>query len=245
MKWYRADLHIHSVLSPCGDLDMSPVRIIQEAKRKKLDIIAITDHNATHHAPLMVELGKKEGILVLPGVEINTREEVHCLVFFEDLKNVGKFQKFIDEKLPKIRNNADKFGLQLIVNEKEEIVKEIEYLLVLAIDASIEEVEQRVHSLGGVFIPAHIDRQANGIYSQIGFIPDSLKIDALEVSNFNFLKPSVMEQIRGKFPLISNSDAHIPENIGTKYTEYYLEEPTFSEWLKALKRTSGRKIKTV
>lgn len=47
MKWYKADLHIHSVLSPCGSLDMSPKNIVQSALDKELEIIAITDHNST------------------------------------------------------------------------------------------------------------------------------------------------------------------------------------------------------
>jgi len=56
MKTYRADLHIHSVLSPCGDLDMSPVNIVEEASRKGLDIIGITDHNTTRHTGLVKRL---------------------------------------------------------------------------------------------------------------------------------------------------------------------------------------------
>jgi 3',5'-nucleoside bisphosphate phosphatase len=244
MKWYRADLHIHSVLSPCGDLDMSPVRIIKEAKQKQLDIIAITDHNATHHASLMVELGKKEGITVFPGVEINTREEVHCLAFFEDLITVQKFQEYIELKLPVVKNDPKKFGMQLVVNENEEILQEYNKLLIIALEASIEEIEKQVHELGGVFIPAHIDRLVNGIYSQIGFIPESLLLDALEVSNLQNLKQlENRKNDQYKYAVIQNSDAHNLESIGSKNTNYYLEEPTFKEWLMALRQTNGRQIK--
>ena len=85
MKKYRADLHIHTVLSPCGDLEMSPVNIVQKAKERSLNILGISDHNSTLHAPLIKKLAAKEGILVLMGAEVTTKEEVHCLCFFEAL----------------------------------------------------------------------------------------------------------------------------------------------------------------
>lgn len=244
MHWFRADLHIHSVLSPCGDLDMSPVRIIQEAKNKNLDIIGITDHNSTIHSSLMIELGKKEGISVFPGVEVNTREEVHCLAFFENVENTNKFQEFLDQNLPKIKNNPERFGEQLIVNEKEEILGEVENLLIAGLTLSIEEIEKEIHRLNGIFIPAHVDRPMNGIYSQIGFLPDDLEIDAFEVSASVSLsallerRPELRTAV-----LISNSDAHYPEQIGQVITEYYLNEPTFIEWKKALRKEEKRKIR--
>jgi PHP family Zn ribbon phosphoesterase len=246
MKWYRTDIHIHSVLSPCGDLDMSPVRIIQEAKNKNLDIIALTDHNSTLHCELIVDLGKREGITIFPGVEINTREEVHCLAFFEKVDDIRKFQDFIEKQLPHFKNDPKKFGNQLVVNEKEEILLEIDTLLITGLNCDIEEVENQVHKLGGVFIPAHVDRQANGIFSQIGFISPNMKIDAIEYSS-----ATTRKQVLAKWPklesfsLISNSDAHIPENIGQRVTEYYLNAPSFEEWKKALHNEQGRKIKSV
>lgn len=244
MRWFRADLHIHSVLSPCGDLDMSPVRIIEETKKQKLDIIALTDHNSTLHCGLLVELGRNKGITVIPGVEVNTREEVHCLAFFETVDNVQKFQDFMEQHLPAIKNKPERFGQQLLVNESEEILKEIENLLIVALDCSIEEVERKVHELDGVFIPAHVDRQANGIFSQIGFIADDLTIDAVEFSSSVSAEQLLNQRPELKnFSLISNSDAHYPERIGKRITEYYLEEPTFAEWRKALKNDDGRKIR--
>jgi len=246
MKWYRADLHIHSVLSPCGDLDMSPARIIREAKKKKLEIIGLTDHNSTLHVELMMELGKKEGITVFPGVEINTREEVHCLAFFEKVDDAQKFQEFLEKHLPEIHNKPERFGHQLVVNELEEILNEIEYLLIIGLDCSIDEIEQKVHELGGIFIPAHVDRKSNSIFSQIGFISDDLKIDAVEYSS-GVTKEKLLNQYPEleKYALISNSDAHLPEQIGHSITEYFLETPTFEEFKKALLNEGGRKIRLV
>ncbi len=246
MKWFRADLHVHSVLSPCGDLDMSPVRIIHEAKQKKLDIIGISDHNTTLHAELMMELGKKEGITVFPGVEISTLEEVHCLAFFETIEATKIFQNFLDKHSAHIANNPSRFGEQLIVNEKEEIIGEVEDLLILGLTAPVEEVEKAVHALKGVFIPAHIDRKITSIFSQIGFIPPNLQIDALE-----FSAATSREIVLNHRPeleaycLVTNSDAHYPGQLGRAITEYYLQEPTFSEWKLALQGNNGRKIRMV
>lgn len=244
MHWFRADLHIHSVLSPCGDLDMSPVRIIQEAKNKKLDIIGITDHNSTLHADVLIELGKKEGITVFPGVEVNTREEVHCLAFFENAESTKSFQKFINQNLPNIKNKPERFGEQLIVNENEEILSEVESILILGLKVSIEEVEKEVHRLKGVFIPAHIDRAMNGIYAQMGFLPDDLNIDAFEVSASVNLSELLKKRTELKNNiLITNSDAHYPDDIGRVVTEYYMRAPSFNEWIKTLKVEGGRKIR--
>ena len=244
MNWYRADLHIHSVLSPCGDLDMSPTRIIQEAKNKKLDIIGISDHNSTLHAELMIELGKKEGITVFPGVEISTQEEVHCLAFFENIEATKIFQKFLNKESAGIKNNTKRFGHQLVVNEKEEILDEVPDLLIMGLTATIEEVEKRVHELEGMFIPAHVDRAITSIYSQMGFIPKDLKIDAIEFSsNTNKAELLAKRPELSNYSIITNSDAHYPDNIGKTFTEYYLENPSFEEWKKALQGKEGREIR--
>lgn len=242
MHWYRTDLHIHSVLSPCGDLDMSPVRIIQEATTKNLDIIGITDHNSTLHADAMIEFGKKGGITVFPGVEVNTREEIHCLAFFENAENTQVFQYYLAQNMPKIKNKPERFGHQLVVNEEEEILKEVEELLIAGLTAGIEEVEKKVHELNGVFIPAHIDRPMNGIYAQLGFIPEDLSVDALEVSaSVNFAELLANRKELKDATIITNSDAHYPDQIGQVCTEFYMKEPTFKEWVKALKGLDGRK----
>ena len=122
---YKADLHVHSILSPCGDIDMSPVRIIKEAKKRNIDILGISDHNSTLHCRLMMELGKEEGIFVLPGVEVNTREEIHCLAFFENIALVDEFQNYLEEHLPHILNVKSMFGEQLLVDKDENILPAI------------------------------------------------------------------------------------------------------------------------
>ncbi len=239
-------MHIHSVLSPCGDLDMSPSKIISEALGKGLEMIAVTDHNSTLHVPVTVELGKENGITVIPGAELTSAEEIHCLAFFEDAKQTEKFQTFIDKHSSSVPNNASRFGMQIIVNEKEEIIGEVAELLIMALSAPIEEIEQTVHLLGGIFIPAHINRTANGIYSQIGFIPEGLSADAFEFSGNTTKEALVVKYPElGTYNLITNSDAHYLKDIGSKITEYYLEKPSFDEWKMALKNQNNRTLRTL
>ncbi len=224
----KADLHIHTVLSPCGDIEMTPRQIIAAAKLRGLQIIGIADHNSTLQCAEVRKVGMREGIFVLCGAEINTREEVHCLTFFESDKQLAEFQLFLDKHLPPIPNNADKFGYQLVVNEEEEVLQEVDDLLISALTAGIEEVEAEVHRLGGIFIPAHINKMQNSVLSQLGFLPPDLKVEALELSKHTTI-PAFLEKNKylSKYPFIQSSDAHILEDIGSIYTELKLESINF------------------
>jgi PHP family Zn ribbon phosphoesterase len=244
MKLLKADLHIHTVLSPCADLEMSPGRIVAEAVRKGLNIIGITDHNTTRHCSLVTRLAAEKGIFVMQGAEVTTKEEVHCLAFFENNELLKTFQEFLDMNLPEVMNNTSVFGYQVEVDENEIVIYEEKKLLLNAISKSIGEVEAFVHSLKGLFIPAHIDRKKNSIYSQLGFLPADLKADALEISRaapegFAAVNPEI-----NKFPVIKSSDSHILETIGAASTLLNVEKASFSDITMALKSINGRKIVT-
>jgi PHP family Zn ribbon phosphoesterase len=241
MKLFRADLHVHTVLSPCGSLEMAPNRIVQEAIAKNLNIIAIADHNSTRQCRAVMEAGHEKGLLVIGGAEINTREEVHCLTFFENIELLDAFQIYLDRWLPNIPNDTEKFGHQVWVNRNEEILGEEKRLLWSGLNQSIEEVAREVHRLGGIFIPAHVNRQAFGLFNQLGFVPEGLKVDALEVTpgvSVQFLQKT---GIKTQYPLITGSDAHDLEQIGTGFTWLRMFEPSFSELKLAFQGKEGRK----
>ncbi len=242
MKTYRADLHIHSVLSPCSDLYMSPVNIIHKAKERKLDIIGITDHNSTKQCKVCREIGKKNGIFVLCGAEITTKEEVHCLTFFENDEILFAFQQFIDAHLPDVKNDVQRFGYQLLVDEEENIIDEEEILLNSALNISIDELAKKVHELNGLFIPAHVNRPKFSLISQLGFIPPDIKADALEItrhiSKEDFLK---LYPYLKAFPIIQNSDSHFLESIGEVTTIFEMNEISYVEIFNAFASIQGRK----
>lgn len=242
MNTYKADLHTHTVLSPCGDLKMSPSCIIERAKEKKIDILGITDHNSTKNCKVLDDLAKDSNILILKGAELTSKEEVHCLAFFEKYDELFDFQDFLDGHLPKIRNDINRFGYQLVVDINENITEQIEWLLISALDVSLNQIEKKIHDLNGLFIPAHIDRMRYSILSQLGFVPNDLKLDALELSKFTskseFLK---QHNYLADYCFIQSSDAHFLENIGDTYTTFQMHDKSFNEIKLALKSENGRK----
>lgn len=242
MQQYRADLHIHTLLSPCGDLEMSPVNIVERAAQLSIQILGITDHNSTKHGPLIQKLAAEKNIFVICGAEVTTKEETHCLAFFETLGQLQEFQQYLDAHLPDIKNDPKYFGEQIVVDEDEMIVEEIEKLLISALTQSIDQIERKVHELNGLFIPAHIDKPKYSLVSQLGFVPPDLKADAFEIS-----RHTTVEAILKKFPYLSkatfirSSDAHHPDQMGTGFVFLEMEEISFNEIKMAIRNEKGRK----
>jgi len=211
----NADLHIHTCLSPCGDLDMSPGNIIRKARDKGLQVISITDHNSTLNVQVCIELGEENGVFVIPGCEVNTDEEVHCLCYFPNMDAINRFQLYLDSKMRNFEIDTNRFGCQVAVDKNDVIIYEEKRSLFLGISDGIDKLEKVVHELDGIFVPAHIDKLKNSIYSQLGFIPPNLRYDALEISRnitvekFIRLHP---ELTNARF--LTNSDAHYIEGIG-------------------------------
>jgi PHP family Zn ribbon phosphoesterase len=244
MQTFRTDLHIHTVLSPCGDLEMSPARIVSLSLAMGLDIIGITDHNSTKQCKMVWEIGQKSGLTVISGCEITTREEVHCLSLFEDFNALNEFQHYIDQHLTIIPNNPDLLGYQAVVDEDENILEEIENYLGASLDVSIDEVEKKVHELSGIFIPAHIDRPRNSLFSQLGFFPPGLKVEALQISKLADEKSARKKyRINPDITLVKFSDAHYLGDLGRIFTNFEMESPTFPEIRKALLNVDGRKVR--
>jgi predicted metal-dependent phosphoesterase TrpH len=228
---FKADLHIHSVLSPCGDLNMSPSLIIDKAKEMGLNIIGISDHNSTNNCLAVKEVALENDILLLCGAEITTKEEIHCLAFVEDDK-LTELQTYLDKHIGKQKNNIKFFGYQLVVDKDENVLDQEEKLLIQALDQTIYQVAEKIKELGGIFIPAHIDAHRNSIGSQLGFVPDDLHYDALEfVSQKDKRELIKRYRFNSDDKIIYSSDAHYIHDIGKRHSEFDLEEASF----KALK----------
>jgi 3',5'-nucleoside bisphosphate phosphatase len=237
MQLFKADLHIHSVLSPCADLDMGPVAIVEMAKKQSLDIIAVTDHNGTHNIKALQQVAHEHNICVIPGVEVNTAEEIHLLAYFPDLECARQFQAFMDAHMPKIKNRDQQMGQQLVVDENENILEEIDHLLVVALQQPIDEIVKEIRRLNGLAIPAHINRPSMSIVSQLGFIPTNLVFDALEQSR------PINKKLKALYPqytTISWSDAHFPGQIGQSFTQFRMSSACFEEIKLALHNQNGR-----
>jgi PHP family Zn ribbon phosphoesterase len=241
MKEFRADLHIHTLLSPCASLEMSPVAIVEAVLAKGIEIVAITDHNHTAHGMLIRELAAEKGIYVLPGAEITSSEEIHCLAYFDRESDLVKIQEYIDTCISRTANEPRIMGFQPVVDRNEMIVKEIEHSLYGSLSTGIEDICSMVHQTGGLFVPAHIDRPYNSLFSQIGFIPDGLLPDAYEIS-FRSDPEILMDQYPElrNHTLLKSSDAHYPDNIGRGGIKLRMKEISFDEIRMAFARTDGR-----
>lgn len=221
---FAADLHIHSALSPCADDDMTPNNIVNMAILKGLDIISVTDHNSTFNLPSIYKLSIQKGIMLLPGVEVQTREEVHTLCYFKHIENAVKMGDILYDRLPDIKNDEKLFGEQLVLDENDNIVRHVDKLLLSSADISIKELSDLVSSMDGVCVPAHIDRDAYSIINNLGFIPDDLNISSIEIS-----KNAIAEDVQDKYPdtkkymVMRNSDAHYLGDISER--ENFIDLP--------------------
>lgn len=219
---YTYDLHIHSCLSPCGSSDMTPNNIVNMAVIKGLDIIAVTDHNACDHVRVVSELAHEHGLLVLPGMEVQTREEVHMLCYFISIESIEAFDSALSKYKSSIPNNVKVFGNQMILNKEDVLVKEHEFALIFSVDLSIEELQELVETHQGIMLPAHINKSANSLLVQLGFIPKELHFKTIEI----FTKSIMNEAISNQYQKIYNSDAHYLENINEPEHSIELPEKT-------------------
>ena len=240
LRLFKADLHLHTCLSPCTELDMSPRKIIAAAQLKGMDIIGICDHNSTENSPALIKAARHTDIHVIPGMEVTSREEVHVLGLFDDLASALELQGRIYENLPG-KNDTEAFGMQVVVNEKEEVLGFNEKLLIGATTLPLEEIIRLIHSLGGIAIASHIDREAFSLVGQLGFIPEDIDLDAVEVSPRISLEEA-KARYPSSYPITTSSDAHYPDDIGKSYTSFWLEDGTVTEMRKALRGSNGRKV---
>ena len=175
------DLHIHSCLSPCADDDMTPHNITAMAGLKGLAAIAVCDHNACLNARACAEAGERNGVLVVPGVEATTAEELHALCYFADLDALEDFCALLERLSPHVPNKPELFGNQLIYDAQDEPVGECDRWLGAAAQLSLEDMEAEALKRGGVLVPSHINRQAQSLLANLGFIPETLRTRTLEV----------------------------------------------------------------
>ena len=238
MKEFKADMHIHTCLSPCADLEMSPINIVKEAKKKGLDIIGICDHNSAENFPAMAKSANTEGIKAIGGIEITSREEVHILGLFGNEQDLLSMQDTVYSNLYGV-NDEERYGLQVVVNEKDEVIGFNKKLLIGATEMSVEEVVDMIHKFNGIAIASHIDREGFSIITNLGFIPENLKLDALEITEIdNKDKINIGE----KFVFITSSDAHLITDIGKHCSYFLMKESTFEEIKKCFRRENGRDV---
>lgn len=242
MKEFRADLHVHTVLSPCAEVEMIPPLIVQEALEHKIDIIAITDHNASANVLAVQKAAHGTSLKVLPGMEVQSREDVHLLCLFEDIETLTQWQSDVDKALPDTPNNIEYFGEQFVVDESGEFIRSEPRMLLTSTHFSIDKIFERVNALGGLVIPAHVDRSSYGLFPTLGLLSDQWPILALEISrHLTPEKAAITYPFIKGIPLIQDGDVHqLDQFLGT--TIFTLAEPTLAEIKLAF---MGQNLRTV
>jgi len=240
LRAYTCDLHIHTCLSPCGDLDMHPRALVQAACAKSLDVIAICDHNSCENVAYVMRAASGTGLTVLAGMEVNSREEVHVVALLGGAEEAQALQEQVYARL-KGMNDEEVFGVQAVVNEHGEVEGLNDRLLIGATDIPLEDLVRMIHDLEGLAIAAHIDREAFGIIGQLGFIPPDIRFDALEISAARRIAKArnAYPELAG-YAFITASDAHFIPDIGRATVRMHLAAPTLAEIRAAFLRRDGR-----
>lgn len=242
IRAFRCDLHMHTCLSPCAGLEMYPSALVERAVAEKLAVIAICDHNASENVRHVIRAARGRELIVLPGMEVTSREEVHLLALFDNMDDLQSLQEIVYSHLPGM-NDESRFGCQAIVNELDDVEGFNERLLIGATKLPLADWVRRIHDLGGLTVASHIDRESFSVISQLGFVDPEIPFDALEISRRTGLAGARKRypELAG-YPFLTSSDAHYCDEIGTGFTELFMEEPSVHELRMAFSGQGGRRI---
>jgi len=244
MKEFKADLHIHTCLSPCAGIDMSPLAVVNAAAEKGIDIIAVTDHNSAENVLAAQRAALDKDLTVLAGMEIASSEEAHIITLFNKVETVIALQDIVYANMLPIENDEKMYGEQIVANEHDEVIGFNKRLLIGGTLLPAQDIVNTIHSLGGLAVASHIDKEAFSIISQLGFITEDMGFDALEISpNMDRNTAEITFQMYNSYAWISSSDAHYPEDIGKRTVSFFMQEPTIEEMFLAFNNLDGRKVK--
>lgn len=250
---YQADLHIHTLLSPCAEIEMIPSLIVEAAVRAGLDLISIADHNSCENAGAVMEAAAGSGIKVLPGLEVQSAEGIHLLCLFDSIEQANELQDAVYAALPAPSPGgegwgegaklAKMFAEQMIVNSRDEFVGYCERFLAFPTRLSIDEIWNRVERLNGILIPSHIDRSGTGLCDILGMVPDEPEFAAVEISR-NLTPPEALATYPsiGSRAVLCSSDAHWLSAIGERRTVFHVEHRTIAEIKLACRAEFGRRV---
>lgn len=242
MKRLKADLHIHTALSPCSMEEMSPPAIVREAINKGLAMIAICDHNSAGNTAA-VQKAAGGHIAVIAGMEITTEEEVHVVGLFPDADAACSAAEIVRATLPEAGEGSSKFGPQLLMDSEGRVVGKEPKMLAVAAGFNLSESVKLIKEHNGIAVAAHINRPSFSVISQLGLFPTDAGFDAIEIFS-SALRPVPMNKEFYSYglPVFSSSDSHFLSDIGICFSVLEIFEPTFAELALAVKGIGGRKI---
>lgn len=246
MKSFLADLHIHTGLSPCAADEMTPPAIVQTAVDCGLEMIAICDHNAANNTAASLMAGW-DRLCVLAGMEITTAEEVHVLGLFPGPISALAAADEVQETLPDGDDSyRRKFGEQRIMNAEGRVTRMEPKMLALASKLDLTQTVALIHRHRGVAVAAHVNRPSFSVLSQLGLFPADAGFDAIEVfTPCGLPRVAIEEYTSYGLPVLASSDSHYLGDIGRARSEIEMEQPTFDEFVLALRGVGGRGVRCV
>ncbi len=217
-------------------MDMTPNNIVGMSKLMGLHVIALTDHNSVLNCEATIAVGRENGLLVIPGMELTTAEEIHVVCLFPSLEKALSFNDYVKDHQMQIQNRADIYGRQVVMDKDDNEIKEVDNLLILATDISVMNVKELVESFDGVCYPAHINRDSMSILSVLGEIPPECGFCSCEVSSSgNIEELKAMHPILDSMLIVRDSDAHYLENMKDAENFFELDSLTTDAVLSKLK----------
>jgi len=232
------------VLSPCGGLEMSPSAMMERALELGIDIIAVTDHNSLANASVYREAAVERGLVFIYGVEVQTSEEVHVVVLFDDYGPAREFDELLYASLLPVDNDPEYFGDQVVVDIDENIIRFEKRALINSSTWSFEETFDMVSKFKGFAFPAHVNSSSYSVIRQLGFIPRHSSLCSVEITSGTDPAEVIKEYpFLKEYAILKNSDAHYLIDMGVGYTEFYIKEPTLSEVMLACQKSSGRSLR--
>ena len=236
------DLHLHSCLSPCGDMDMTPNNIVNMSLLKGLELIALTDHNSCKNCPATLAVAQQAGLAVIPGMELTTAEEIHVVCLFPTLEAAMGFDQYVHDRLAPVKNAPEIFGEQWVLDELDQPVAQEELLLINATTIGISQAPAAVAAFEGICYPAHIDRPSNSVLANLGFLPPECGFSTLEVhSPETFFANGANGAYWEGYHILTSSDAHYLEQINERERCLHLETADFwglKQWMES-ERVTG------
>ena len=180
---YSYDFHIHSALSPCAEDEMTPNNIVNMAVLNGLDIIAVADHNSPTNLPAFEKCARDKSLLFIPGIEVESVEEVHISCLFADLSSAMAMGEFVEEHLQHIENDESVLGAQHILDAEDNVIAKEERMLLFSTDLTSEKIFEAADRYGGCAYFSHVDRTSYSVLSVLGAFPGNIGTGVVEVSN--------------------------------------------------------------
>src|SRR5665647_1197022 len=121
------DLHIHSALSPCAEIDMTPGNIVGMSFLNGIDLISITDHQSCANvqsaqaAANRIHAENGSSPVILPGMEIECAEGFHMLAYFPSVEVAVAFEEFLNANRLQIPNRPEIFGEQYLFDNHDQV----------------------------------------------------------------------------------------------------------------------------